>query len=140
VLSALELSDVRLIDIPGKPHSKARPRFRHGSRAYADPKDRDAEKRTAAYLRLAMGGAQPYPSNVGLVAVFFRPSRQVVDADNLLKHLCDSANGILWYDDCQATAKFGVIELDRQTPRTVVAIGRYESSMPRAPRALKVAA
>ena len=54
---------------------------------------------------------------------FYRSTRQVVDLDNLLKHLHDAAEGVIWVNDCQITA-YGVIELhlDREDPRTDLAV------------------
>jgi hypothetical protein len=69
--------------------------------------------------------------NVAVVCLFFRSSRQPVDTDNLLKFVLDGATGICWDDDRQVTAVAGVLELDTKRPRTVIALGEYESSMAR---------
>lgn len=90
------------------------------------------------FLRNAV--RRPFTGNVGLVCLFFRPDRQRIDVDNLLKHVCDAANGVLWVDDTQCTAIAGVIGLDRDDPRTVIAVGVHESTMIRDlsnPKALK---
>ncbi|WP_432760999.1 RusA family crossover junction endodeoxyribonuclease [Nocardia cyriacigeorgica] len=116
-----------MVTIPGAPWSKFRPRFRRNGHAYSKPEDRDAELRTATYLRRVV--KQPYTGNVGLACLFFRPNRQRIDTDNLIKHVCDAANGVLWLDDSQCTAVMGIIELDAERPRTVVGIGRHVSSL-----------
>jgi Holliday junction resolvase RusA-like endonuclease len=56
---------------------------------------------------------------VRLSFFFFRSSRQVIDLDNLVKHILDAAAGILFVNDCQVTA-YGPTELhlDRGAPRT----------------------
>lgn len=69
--------------------------------------------------------------NVWLTVAFFRASRQVVDGDNLLKHLMDSAGGILWINDCQVTAIAAVLELDRDEPRTEFEIEPHETTLVR---------
>ncbi|KZM72273.1 RusA family crossover junction endodeoxyribonuclease [Nocardia terpenica] len=117
-----------VIILPGDPHPKGRPRFSRG-RAYTADADRDAEARTA--LLLAQQVSQPLAGNVALTCVFYRRTRRRVDVDNLIKHVMDSANGVLWRDDSQCTSLRGVIELDRENPHTLVLIGPHESSLVR---------
>jgi len=133
MFSALGLGETAntqyMITIPGAPWSKARPRFARNGHVYSRSEDLDAEKRTAAYLRRAV--REPFTGNVGLACLFFRPNRQRIDVDNLLKHVCDAANGILWLDDSQCTAIMGVVELDAERPRTVVVVGEHISTLKR---------
>lgn len=114
--------------IPTVPHSKSRPRFSPEGRAYKDPADAAAEDLTKWHLRRRYRG-RPMTGNVALGAVFYRPNRQVIDSDNMVKHLCDAGNGILWVDDSQVTAQLGVIELDSNKPRTVLVVGPHASTM-----------
>lgn len=116
------------IEIPGAPWSKARPRFGKG-RTFTPKEDVDAERRTAGYLRQIV--SVPFTGNVGIACLFFRPNRQRIDTDNLLKHVCDAAKGVLWIDDYQCTAMMGVLELDSESPRTAMMIGAHETSMTR---------
>lgn len=115
--------------ILGAPASKARHRFRRNGFAYVDPIDRRAEEHTATELAKCV--PEPFTGNVALGCVFFRPDRQRIDTDNMLKHICDAANGILWVDDSQVTAVFGITEYDPENPRTLVVIGRHVSTMTR---------
>lgn len=69
--------------------------------------------------------------NVALTAVFYRSSRQVIDLDNLLKHLMDSANGILWINDAQVTMIVAEARLDRDAPRTEFMLEPHETDMTR---------
>ncbi len=117
--------------LPGAPASKSRPRFGKGGRVYSSSEQRAAEEKTAWQLRKLMGPKPPLPGNVALGCVFFRPNSQRIDTDNLLKHVCDAANGILWVDDSQVTAVLGQIELDADNPRTVIVVGKHESSLKR---------
>ena len=121
-------SQMYFITIPGPPWSKSRPRFgtKHG---YTDPKDRVAEMRTANAFRDVVD--QPFTGNVALTCIFYRHNRQRVDADNLLKHVCDSGNNVLWIDDAQITSVTGIVELDPDSPRTIVMIGDHTSSLTR---------
>ena len=119
---------IKMITIPGAPWSKSRPRFSKG-RAYRDQDDVDAEVRTSGHMKAVV--KEPLKGNAGLVCLFFRPNRQRIDTDNLIKHVCDSANGVLWIDDSQCTAVMGVIELDADNPRTVIAVGEHVSTLKR---------
>lgn len=73
----------------------------------------------------------PLTENVCLTAVFYRASRQVVDADNLLKHLMDSAGGILWINDCQVTMIVAELRLDRESPRTEFMLELHDTDLTR---------
>lgn len=137
MFSALGLGQsdsLSVVTIPGAPWSKSRPRFGRG-RAYTKKEDIDAETRTATYLKSVV--KRPLEGNAGLVCIFYRPNRQRIDTDNLIKHVCDAGNGVLWLDDSQCTAVMGVIELDAENPRTVVAIGEHTSTLRRGSDATK---
>lgn len=123
-------SEIRTITIQGAPASKSRPRFGKGGRVYTSAESRAAEKATAYRMRQAF--ASPMAGNVALVCIFFRPNKQRIDADNMLKHVCDAANGIVWFDDSQITSIAGIVELDADNPRTVVAIAPHATTMTRA--------
>ena len=115
--------------IPGAPHSKGRHRNTKSGRPYMAREDRNAERETA--LRLKRLAAEPVAGNIALACIFFRPNRQRIDCDNMLKHVCDAANGVLWHDDSQITAILGLVELDAENPRTLVMMARHESSLVR---------
>lgn len=119
---------LHIITIPGAPPSKAR--HRHGKgRTFKTAKDIAAERHTAEHLAAAV--REPFTGNVAIGCIFYRPNRQRIDVDNMLKHVCDAAKNILWEDDSQATAVFGVVELDPDNPRTVVVIGGHVSTLER---------
>lgn len=108
--------------IPWQPHSKERPRIsRGGGRTHQTPRDKAAETRTRDALTqdVAERTLPLLTGNVSISALFYRASRQVVDLDNLLKHLLDCLNGIAFVDDQQVT-HYGEIRLmlDRENPRT----------------------
>jgi Holliday junction resolvase RusA-like endonuclease len=115
--------------LPGAPASKARPRFGKGGRVYTPSESVAAEARTSAALRQLV--RHPYDGNVSVLCYFYRPNRQRIDTDNMLKHVCDAANGVIWKDDSQVTALIGVTEMDRDNPRTEIYIGRHVSSLTR---------
>jgi Holliday junction resolvase RusA-like endonuclease len=121
--------EMRVLVIDGEPPSKSRPRFTRNGRPYRTREDVDAEERTATRLRAIF--TEPWTGNIALGCVFFRPNKQRIDVDNMLKHVCDAANGIAWVDDSQVTAVYGVAELDIQHPRTVLVFARHQSTLTR---------
>jgi Holliday junction resolvase RusA-like endonuclease len=123
------------VTLPWQPHAKMRPRIsRGGARTHQDPKDRAAEDHTRDYLEevIAERSLPVLTGNVSLSAVFYRASRQVVDLDNLLKHLMDCLNGLAFVDDSQVTRYQEVrLELDRDQPRTEFEVRDDWSTMTR---------
>jgi Holliday junction resolvase RusA-like endonuclease len=97
-------------------------------RTHQPKEDRDAEDRTREYLRKHYTGPLMI-RNVRLSAFFFRSNRQVIDQDNLLKHLLDAATGIVWVNDCQVTA-YGAVELhlDKEAPRTHIWVEPHDDA------------
>ena len=87
--------------------------------------------------RLQAAGAQRFTGNVMLACRFYRSNYQRIDADNLLKHVCDSATGILWQDDSQVTLVLGDIQFDKERPRTVIVAGNHYSTLERGDDALR---
>jgi Holliday junction resolvase RusA-like endonuclease len=116
------------VEIEGDPWSKSRPRFARG-RTYQKRDDLEAEQRLKA--RLLDAGASSFPGNVMLVCRFYRSNFQRIDADNLLKHVCDSANGVLWTDDSQVTLTLAEVHYDAERPRTIILAGNHRSTLTR---------
>jgi Holliday junction resolvase RusA-like endonuclease len=113
--------------IPGNPPSKSRPRFTRSGHAFTPKDDRILEARTKRFLSTVMDG--PQHGNLAMGCVFFRPNRQRIDVDNMLKHVCDAATGVLWDDDSQVTALLGVAELAPDNPRTIIVIAHHVSTL-----------
>lgn len=126
---ALDVEEEYFILIDGAPWSKSRPRFARNGRVYPKKDDVDAEARTSWFMKSVV--KQPFRGNVGMVCLFYRPNHQRIDTDNLLKHVCDAANNVLWLDDSQATAVAGTIELDSDNPRTIILVGSHVSTLKR---------
>lgn len=116
------------LEIPGAPWSKSRPRFARG-RTYAPRDDVAAERATKT--RLLMAKPTVFAGNVMLACRFYRPNFQRIDADNLLKHVCDSANGVLWADDSQVTLVLAEVHHDASNPRTILLAANHSSTMKR---------
>lgn len=112
--------------IPGNPPTKARPRFSKHGHAYTSAEAREAEKVTAWELKTYF--KEPLKGNLAVACVFCRRTKGRVDVDNLMKHLLDSANKVAWYDDYQITALCGMLDLDRENPRTIFAVGQHLNS------------
>lgn len=124
-----DLMDVNSVRMDWAPASKARPRFARGGRAYTPAESRAAEARVSSFLKARV--PEPMTGNVALACIFYRENKQRIDADNMLKLICDASNGVLWLDDSQVTAVVGIVEYDPGNPRTVVAWSPHESSMTR---------
>ncbi|MGW6456316.1 RusA family crossover junction endodeoxyribonuclease [Streptomyces sp. NPDC055078] len=122
------VTEYAVLVLPGDPPSKARPRFGNG-RTYKTDVDTAAEDRTGWQLRRSF--REPWRGNLALGAVFFRPDRQRIDVDNMVKHVADAGNGIAWLDDAQITAVYAVAELDVEHPRTLIVVARHVSSLDR---------
>jgi Holliday junction resolvase RusA-like endonuclease len=120
---------MKILVIDGEPASKSRPRFTKKGKPYRTKEDVDAELRTASHLKRIFD--QPWTGNIALGCVFFRPNKQRIDVDNMLKHVCDAANGIAWLDDSQVTAIYGVAELDVASPRTIIMFAQHRSTLTR---------
>lgn len=122
---------------PGNPQRKARPRaFLTKSKKIAmySPKDTaDAELELAKRMRYELARRNvrvPLEGPLALVTGFYRDSAQSVDVDNLQKLVMDAATrGGVWYDDRQVTASAQWISLDRENPRTLIAIAPHDSPL-----------
>lgn len=125
------VGDPRSAVIHGPPERKQRHRTTASGRVYAP--DAEAEQDTASKVVAALRPAerQILTGNVALVMLCYRQNAQPIDADNLAKHLMDAGNGVLWLDDVQVTGLACLVELDRESPRTVLAFGEHYSTMTR---------
>lgn len=121
---------IQVLMVEGEPKSKARARFGKRGRVYTPKAQRAAEEALGWHFRAAF--KRPLRRNVAVGCVFYRSSRQRIDVDNMLKHVMDAANTIVWHDDSQVTAQMGVVQLDPGHPRTVIMIGEHDSTMERA--------
>jgi Holliday junction resolvase RusA-like endonuclease len=114
--------------VPGKPHPKARPRFKvYGKKviAYTDAKTKDAERRVAAAWRHATGGTpETDTSKTYRVGIdFYLATRRRVDLDNLAKTVLDALNGKAWADDTQIYAITARKHISKETePHTIITV------------------
>lgn len=104
-----------VIELPGKPVAKARPRFSK-VKGQARTYDKQSEEKNTDKWRLKarMLGQVPFtgPLAVKMHFVYDVPKTHKgeglahtskPDLDNLIKWVGDVGNGILWYDDSQIT-------------------------------------
>ena len=118
----------------GAPASKARACFTRRGFAYTPATTVSAQKALSLRFIQALRGTK-FERNVAIVAVFYRPNYQRIDADNLMKLVLDAGTKAnAWIDDCYVTAQACKVELDRTRPRTVIALCEAESSMMRGAR------
>ena len=123
VLHSLRIDEeeFRYCVISDVPKSKSRPYMTSGGRVYSKANTRSDEQLTGFYLRRLF--PEPWKGNIGIGCVFFRPNLRRIDTDNMLKHVFDSANGIIWDDDSQVTAEIARKEYDAANPRTLIVVG-----------------
>lgn len=95
------------------------------------PKNHCASRRDEVENAMRALFPAPVSGNIAVGCLFYRPNRQRLDTDNMLKHVCDGATGIAWHDDSQVTAIMGITELCPQDPRTIVVIAKHSSSLVR---------
>jgi len=120
---------------PGAPVSKARARWNQKSRRFYTPgHSMEAQEALSWRFKSVLAGKPPFLGPVAIVAIFYRPNRQRIDADNLMKLVMDAATKAgVWRDDCQVAAQAALMELDVEHPRTVIALCPYLSTLDRAP-------
>lgn len=109
---------IMMIEIPGAPRGKGRPRFTRQGHTYTDAATREYEARVAACGREVMAGRAPLNEalSVQIIAFFappltaskarradmlsgaIRPTGKA-DADNIAKAILDGLNGVVFADD-----------------------------------------
>jgi Holliday junction resolvase RusA-like endonuclease len=103
--------------VPGKPHTKKRPRARPGGKGqlYNPRENIQAEERVKKFFRSQFSGTPwikrlPHTGPIKLTLYFIyaqpttrwwdgRDKDDVLDLDNLAKTMMDGLNGIVWDDD-----------------------------------------
>ena len=108
------------LTLRGNPAVKERARRGRNGRMYAP--DAETERLTAWLMRQAVGRFTPISARCRLVCTFYLPDDHRRDTDNLIKHVCDAGNGVLWVDDSLIAVKVGVKLLDRVSPRTLIGV------------------
>ena len=89
-----------ILDIPGDPVPKARPRVYRGH-AVTPQRTRDAETRIRSEFRRRYPHATPMTGPVELKLAFHMSKRGRPDYDNLAKLVTDALNGLAYMDDQQ---------------------------------------
>jgi Holliday junction resolvase RusA-like endonuclease len=109
------------LTIPGEPIPKGRPRFSvicGKVHAFTPERTRAAEEAMGWQLRSAHSGP-PMTGDIGVSVAFYCKSK-TADADNLLKLLMDSAQGIIFENDKQVTRIHVTVHRGSTDPHTVV--------------------
>lgn len=85
-------------------------------------------------FRVALNRRRPLADTVAMVAIFYLADRRRKDTDNLLKLVMDAGTKArVWLDDSQVIAQAVFLELDRERPRTVVALCPCVGTLSKAP-------
>lgn len=116
----------------GPPASKSKARvIKNGRIVYGSGPIRISMESIAAQFQHALGSKR-FLGNLALLAVFHRPNRQRIDADNLLKTVLDAGTiAGAWDDDSQVTIQGAVLEYDSDRPKTIVVMCDCPSSLER---------
>jgi Holliday junction resolvase RusA-like endonuclease len=116
----------------GAPVSKARARWNQKQHRFYTPGETATAQTALAWRFQSSVQNRPWTGNIAIVAIFYRPNRQRIDSDNLMKLVLDAGTHAgVWRDDCQVSAQASFVELDAARPRTVVALAPTDSSMDR---------
>jgi crossover junction endodeoxyribonuclease RusA len=110
-----------VLELPGRPVAKERPRFnKKTGRVFTPKRTRDFEgliQLAALSQRVA-----PLEGDLEMEVCLYLPDKRRRDLDNLLKTLMDGGNGCLYHDDSQVTRIVVEKHVDRERPRTRVAV------------------
>lgn len=146
------MNEIR-IEIPGVPVSKKRPRFfRRGNHVGTYNPQECEESKTMWHIAQAMQGRKPFEGPLEIWMTFFLPipdsmpkfKRKVIEAnpahtkkpdlDNLIKHILDAANGVLFVDDRQIHAIHCSKEYSHEPKTRVLVLWETEQAEPSAAR------
>lgn len=119
-----------------EPKSKARARVVRGRTgkmtAYTPGETSAAQEHLALSWRMATRG-KTADGCLAIACVFYRPNRQRIDIDNMVKLVLDAGTKArVWYDDSQLVTIVARLELDPARPRTEIALMPSVSSLDRA--------
>lgn len=119
----------------GAPVAKSRARWSRKSGRFYTPSATSGEQDAIAFeLKRELDG-KTFVGPVAIVAIFYRPNFQRIDADNLMKLIMDAATQAgAWKDDCYVTAQASMMEFDPIFPRTLIALCPAQSTLDRARR------
>lgn len=117
-----------VLEIPGKPVSKERPRFNTKTgRAYTPGKTKDAEEVVRWHAKLA-GLKVDRHSLFSVDFVFFCEGQRKRDNDNMQKLVQDALNKIVWWDDSQVRRSSVDVIYGSSQPRSVITIRRLDAA------------
>ncbi|MFP5368453.1 MAG: RusA family crossover junction endodeoxyribonuclease [Actinomycetes bacterium] len=112
-----------VLEIPGNPVSKERPRTGKGGHFYTPRKTRDAEDVVKWHARAA-GAKCDRHSLFSVDFVFFCQGNRLRDNDNMQKLVQDALNKVVWWDDSQIRHSSVDVIYGSPQPRSVITIRR----------------
>lgn len=112
-----------------------RPRYNPQAKKFFTAKKAKAGERSLGWAFARALHDQPmFPDTVALFAIFFLPDLRDRDTDNLVKLVMDAGTKAhVWTDDVRVRTHGVLIDLDRERPRTVLAVCPYLSVYTMAP-------
>lgn len=120
---------------PGTPIPKERARWSPKNNHWYTP-NTSSEAQTALEWRFkaALSARETFTDTIAIVVIFVVATRQRKDVDNLMKLVMDAATKAhVWKDDSQVVAQASFLELDREHPRTIIALCPCLNSLTKAP-------
>jgi crossover junction endodeoxyribonuclease RusA len=121
------IAPILAVTIPGEPVPKGRPRFAKGTgNVYTPAATKKAEELVAWSVKIAWRREPMQDGAFGVHMTFYRGTKRPVDLDNLIKLVWDSCNDVLFRDDSQVCSVNAIKSMDRENPRTVLRVYRFE--------------
>jgi crossover junction endodeoxyribonuclease RusA len=97
----MSLAPKLVIELPGEPRSKERPRLGKYGNVYTPVATAGYERSLGWAAKIAMQGRKPLEGPLRVTVTAFVGGRRRVDIDNVAKCALDSLNGIAYLDDAQ---------------------------------------
>lgn len=114
-----------------EPKSQKRARVGRDGKFYHPKESRAYQDEVRRWIGSQIGDVGPDGgSRFGVRCAFYRPNRQRMDVDNMLKAICDAATGSVWDDDSQVVEIFGRLYLASSESYLLLAIYRIEDESP----------
>jgi len=116
----------------GAPLGKERARYTKRGHVYTPGRTKEYEEALSTLFMDATNRAGPDADSCFVLrCLFFRPNRQRIDCDNLMKAVSDAATGVVWKDDSQVVEIAGRVVLSHPEPRAEALIYRTDDPSPR---------
>jgi crossover junction endodeoxyribonuclease RusA len=114
-----------MLNIPGDPIAKGRPRAGKNGVIYTPRRTKDAEKVIKDMAATGMDGDAPLEGPLGIEVHFYCATKRRTDGDNLLKLVTDALNKVVYADDSQIVEYHATVQRGVGVDRARTAISVY---------------